>query len=81
MNEQLIRELHHQAWDYTYPKAISVTETPIDFQQVLRQKFVEVIVKECMIQCYKVQNEMDGATGDGAELCYEAIKQHFGVEE
>jgi len=46
------------------------------------EKFAELIVKECMAQCAKVEedDELSGVS-DGALLCREEIKEHFGVEE
>ena len=46
------------------------------------EKFAELIVRECMAQCTKVEedDELSGVS-DGALLCREEIKEHFGVEE
>lgn len=50
------------------------------------EKFAELIVRECMLQCSKVENDdelsnYDGGFKDGAMLCYQQIQEHFGVEE
>lgn len=50
------------------------------------EKFAELIVKECMLQCIKVENDVElsdyeGGFKDGALLCYQEIQEHFGVEE
>lgn len=50
------------------------------------QKFAELIVRECMLQCIKVENDVElsdyeGGFKDGALLCYQEIQEHFGVEE
>ena len=81
MNEELIRKLHDQAWGETHEKAIAVTETPIDFQKVLRERFAELIVRECANHCdllldHKISSEWSRGTHD----CSRAIKKHFGVE-
>ncbi len=70
MNEELIRKLHDQAWGETHEKAIAVTETPIDFQKVLRERFAELIVRECA----------NVAADHDALDIYEEIREHFGVE-
>ena len=50
------------------------------------KKFAELIVRECMLQCIKVENDVElsdyeGGFKDGALLCYQEIQEHFGVEE
>jgi len=50
------------------------------------EKFAELIVRECMLQCIKVENDVElsdyeGGFKDGALLCYQEIQEHFGVEE
>lgn len=79
MNEELIRKLHDQAWGETHEKAIAVTETPIDFQKVLRERFAELIVRECIdiIAPYTVRMSRPGEEYLHPIL---EIKQHFGVE-
>jgi hypothetical protein len=74
MNEELIRKLHDQAWGETHEKAIAVTETPIDFQKVLRERFAELIVSECADIADRRPNVLINQTVGGW------IKQHFGVE-
>ncbi len=86
MNEELIRKLHDQAWGETHEKAIAVTETPIDFQKVLRERFAELIVRECMnVAVYKSDGmiftaDIAGHQAAGREIAAKMIKQHFGVE-
>jgi hypothetical protein len=51
-----------------------------------REKFAELIVRECMLQCIKVENDVElsdykGGFKDGALLCYQEIQEHFGVEK
>jgi hypothetical protein len=77
MNEELIRKLHDQAWGETHEKAIAVTETPIDFQKVLRERFAELIVRECISLCQESIN--DGCVE--AEEPMRKIQKHFGVEQ
>ena len=77
MNEELIRKLHDQAWGETHEKAIAVTETPIDFQKVLRERFAELIVRECAeFVRYKAEKSMS------QEILYVGndLLKHFGVE-
>jgi hypothetical protein len=76
MNEELIRKLHDQAWGETHEKAIAVTETPIDFQKVLRERFAELIVRECIDTV--LDSSVEYATRP--QIANE-IKEHFGVEE
>ena len=76
MNEELIRKLHDQAWGETHEKAIAVTETPIDFQKVLRERFAELIVRECIEQVITGPN---GPTHYAVEAALR-LKKHFGVE-
>lgn len=74
MNEELIRKLHDQAWGETHEKAIAVTETPIDFQKVLRERFAELIVLECA----KVADETQFKVVNYPVSI--AIEKHFGVK-
>jgi hypothetical protein len=69
MNER-INELFGQALDESVPE----TWTTLDPTQLsrLKEKFAELIVKECA----EVAEDYDGAHYVGT-----AIKQHFGVEE
>ena len=79
MNEELIRKLHDQAWGETHEKAIAVTETPIDFQKVLRERFAELIVQECaraLINDCRLNDVRSASRG-----CVRTIREHFGVEE
>lgn len=77
MNEELIRKLHDQAWGETHEKAIAVTETPIDFQKVLRERFAELIVLECANLPFKSTGEV---TTIGEIAVSNMILKHFGVE-
>ena len=79
MNE-LIQELIKQATHVEEPDGLFLREV---FDQA---KFAELIVRECMLQCIKVENDVElsdyeGGFKDGALLCYQEIQEHFGVEE
>ena len=51
-----------------------------------KEKFAELIVRECMSLCTDVEEDVEladyvGGFRDGALMCREDIKKHFGVEE
>jgi len=47
-----------------------------------KQKFAELIVKECVMLCDKVYEQNDNVKIQaGATFCREDIKEHFGVNE
>ena len=76
MNER-IKELAEQCYEY------SDIHSGMWFN---KEKFAELIVRECMQQCIKVENDVElsdyeGGFKDGALLCYQEIQEHFGVEE
>jgi hypothetical protein len=62
-----------------------------DFERVEfdKQKFAELLVKECLKLCKEVEGDLAGiyedaerdATQIGARFCYEAILSEFGVKE
>lgn len=73
MNDR-IKELASQCWDRR-----------LDGMHFDQEKFAELIVRECMLQCIKVENDVElsdyeGGFKDGALLCYQEIQEHFGVE-
>ena len=80
MNEELIRKLHDQAWGETHEKAIAVTETPIDFQKVLRERFAQLIVLECMdVFGRDLPDPGDGRMTEVVDrIC--RVAEHFAVE-
>jgi len=49
----------------------------------LREKFAELIVRECAKVCddLDIDDWGDNSFDDGTYYCSRAIKQHFGVEE
>ena len=91
MNER-IQELAEQAHCYACEYAQQPDYNPhnpynqLMYKQRYDSKFAELIVRECMLQCIKVENDVElsdyeGGFKDGALLCYQEIQEHFGVEE
>ncbi len=79
MNER-IRELVKQAQQY----AEYVTPQGLEWFDTFKEKFAELIIKECMRMCdvAAVGYETHGRTKE-ANGCYSAkeyIEEHFGVE-
>ncbi len=70
MNER-IKELIEQA-----TKRYPATETSGEFSTFDKEKFAELIVRECMEWC-DAHATIDGT----AQQVRASIKQHFGVEE
>ena len=91
MNSQQLKDLAKQAGFLTFAGPdIHVPEDPYgDGCSAVLAKFAELIVRECMQCCDKVDDDdydditPDVVTGmrDGALLCKIEIKQHFGVDE
>lgn len=80
MNER-IQELAYLAEDY----ADSIVDQGGEFHETYTKKLAELIIQECMEQCTKVEDDdelsdFEGGFRDGAMLCREEIKSHFGVE-
>ena len=80
MNER-IRELYLQAVEYSNGQM-----TFGDTREFFAEKFAELIVRECMSLCTDVEEDVEladyvGGFRDGALMCREDIKKHFGVEE
>jgi len=80
MNER-IRELYLQAVEYSNGQM-----TFSDTREFFAEKFAELIVRECMSLCTDVEEDVEladyvGGFRDGALMCREDIKKHFGVEE
>ena len=73
MNKRF-KELAEQA-SHQSPDGYPVT---IPYSKDFAKKFAELIVRECMEQCTKVEEEYELY---GALLCRVEIKEHFGVEE
>ncbi len=89
MNER-IKQLADQAnaneLSYAYYRGEKKPENAVTLHSVDLEMFAELIVRECMLQCIKVENDVElsdyeGGFKDGALLCYQEIQEHFGVEE
>ena len=76
MNER-IRELKNQTLD----KHFSYTWSKMDYDDVTKfaEKFAELIVQECLNQCYYRGMNDELYAGQLKAAAY--IEQHFGVEE
>ena len=85
MNER-IKELAEQAGITTNIDTDYFEKDMNKWVDYFSEKFAELIVRECMLQCIKVENDVElsdyeGGFKDGALLCYQEIQEHFGVEE
>jgi hypothetical protein len=81
MNER-IRELAEQASQY----ANEQNELHgVGYVITFKEKFAELIVRECVTQCSKVLVEHTGQPSVthnyAVGLCQDSITEHFGVEE
>ena len=90
MSNQILIDLYKEASEFAYKicKEEGRTGGPTDhiWNTLSTGKFAELIVRECMLQCIKVENDVElsdyeGGFKDGALLCYQEIQEHFGVEE
>jgi hypothetical protein len=79
MNER-IRELHGQAYLYALHNETKAREggchEPGTFNNDYREKFAELIVKECLAQVFCDSEDEYRIT----DSIYERIEKHFGVE-
>ena len=85
MNER-IKELHDEAVIYTVGLCGQEhPDGPRSFQEVLDEKFAELIVRECIGCCEQVISDPVPESVDtwlnGGEQCIQEIKEHFGVKE
>jgi hypothetical protein len=92
MNKR-IRELAEQAYEqqplmvvnpqtYEPEHKIGNGEVPMYHRVFNQEKFAELIVKECAKLCYdRAYKGTLGSVTDGAMLCANDIKEHFGVEK
>jgi hypothetical protein len=85
MNER-IKELYKQAHVVITAYDPSNNMLPYETTVLNVEKFAELIVRECMSLCTDVEEDVEladyvGGFRDGALMCREDIKQHFGVEE
>jgi len=82
MNER-INKLFGQAMDQSIPE----TWTTLTHSQlsILKDKFAELIVRECIGCCEQVISDPVPKSVDtwlnGGSQCIDQIKKHFGVEE
>jgi hypothetical protein len=72
MNEQ-IDKLIEECTDRHFSECVG------GFETFDKEKFAELIVKECMEQVWYTRE--DGINGNVSEVIKDRIKQHFGVEE
>ena len=90
MNER-IRQLAEQACafaDIQYNKQTRATfYTNKSVEEFFREKFAELIVRECAVYCEghilpkRMAEDNDLTYNDGVMDCAIGLKQHFGVEE
>jgi hypothetical protein len=96
MNER-IRELAEQANELDYETFDEFNHKTVKHYKFNKEKFAELIVRECIAQCEQVATDADAkskskfVTDDGrmlhegmwggAKNCSGQIKQHFGVKE
>ena len=73
MNER-IQELHEQAMKSCDEHRSDI----LNYHRIYREKFAELIVKECLSLCSTSVGNKDYNTG--RMHCYDNIKEHFGVE-
>ena len=74
MNER-IKELAEQAMQYAKERLEQTHQAGPDFVNDFREKFAELIVRECARVYWNIDN------GETHTEYVEALKQHFGVEE
>jgi len=90
MNER-IKELIEQAEEYAFDE-LNKLQGPVEmsisrrvFEQSFREKFAELIVRECIGCCEQVISDPVPKSVDtwlnGGSQCIDQIKKHFGVEE
>lgn len=77
MNER-IRDIKDKLWSEEYwnnPNTDKLLSAQLN-------RFAELIVRECVNLCYdRAYRGTFGSFTDGAMLCANEIKEHFGVEE
>jgi len=86
MNER-IKELIEQAEEYAFDE-LNKLQGPVEmsisrrvFEQSFREKFAELIVRECVKVCADRGTHHDGLYSAWADDCSKRIGKHFGVEE
>jgi hypothetical protein len=76
VNER-IRQLAEQATSIQDPTPYN----PLTFEVFDKEKFAELIVKECVAICQDVDGEDNIDAKSGRQDCAVEIREHFGVEE
>jgi hypothetical protein len=88
MNER-IQKLLDAARGKVYMDTLGAAVDNKLWDEMVHEKFAELIVRECMNLCSEVKKDLEvvpdklerEATEMGVTFCYEAIKGEFGVEE
>ena len=84
MNER-IKELIEQATESKGFLTAGDNVPPLPVKEFNKEKFAELIVRECLGCCEQVISDPVPKSVDtwlnGGEQCIDEIKQHFGVEE
>jgi hypothetical protein len=80
MNER-IRELELEAIAYADSKVPANNRYNDIYHSIVRGRFAELIVRECVDICMKNQYEGTPLYNNGSVSSAEFIKEHFGVEE
>jgi len=70
MNERIFTELYKKAWGH-FPCPTGEPEM---------KKFAELIVRECMGLCYRIDTEYEGKKVKPTVIASK-VAEHFGVEE
>jgi hypothetical protein len=77
MNER-IKELAEQATEYANEQNELYG---VGYVITFKEKFAELIVRECVAICQDVDGEEDAMVKCGRQVCAVEIREHFGVEE
>jgi uncharacterized coiled-coil DUF342 family protein len=76
MNER-IKELINEATSFKE----GLIEGKHDIEEFDKEKFAELIVRECVAICRDIDGEDNIDAKSGRQDCAVEIKEHFGVEE
>ena len=85
MNEQLIREIANASSEYAestvsyYDGTKDGLDYPAKMMKVRDLKFAELIVRECMGLCYRIDTEYEGKKVKPTVIASK-VAEHFGVE-
>jgi hypothetical protein len=82
MNEQ-IKQLEKDALYFAlqFRAGLNGDLTDYETEIIFREKFAELIVKECVAICQDTDGEDNIDTRSGRQDCAVEIREHFGVEE